>query len=71
MVSISTLREAFEIISAAACGANPALIRVVVPTAQEPRIFVVALPAECRASVYGYLADRVDIECQWAAIRSS
>jgi hypothetical protein len=25
-------------------------------------VFVVALPAECRASVYGYLAERIDIE---------
>ena len=61
MVSIATLREAFEIISAAACGATPALIRVVVPTTQEPRTFIVALPSECRASVYAYLADRIDL----------
>ena len=62
MVSIATLREAFQIISAAACDANPTLIRVVVPSSQEPRVYVVALPAECRPSVYGYLAERIDID---------
>jgi hypothetical protein len=61
MVSITTLREAFEIISAVACGANPARIRVVVPTLQEPRTFVVAFPAEHRTDVYHFLAERIDL----------
>jgi hypothetical protein len=60
MVTIEALRQAFERISTAACGASSGLIRVVAPTLHDPRTFVVALPAKDRADVYGYLADRMN-----------
>jgi len=61
MVTIETLREAFQKISTVACGTSPRLIRVVSPTCNVPPTFVVALPSEERADVYAYLAERMNL----------
>jgi hypothetical protein len=60
MVTIEALREAFEKIAATACGTRAGLIRVVAPTLNAPRTFVVALPAKDRMGVYCCLADRMN-----------
>ena len=61
MITIEALRQAFQKISKVACGTSPRLIRVVSPTLRAPRTFVVALPPEDRADVYGYLAERMNL----------
>ena len=61
MVTIEALRQAFEKISTVARGTSPRLIRVISPTFHAPRTFVVALPSEDRADVYGYLAERTNL----------
>jgi hypothetical protein len=61
MITTVTIRSALGKIAEAACGMTPALIRVVVPSSQEPRVFIAAVPFEFCGPVYQYLAEHLSV----------
>jgi hypothetical protein len=61
MITTVTIRLALGRIAEATCGRTPALIRVVMPSSQEPRVYIAAVPFEFSAPVYQYLADHLSV----------
>ena len=61
MVTIASIRSGLRRI-AQAVGRTPAgLFRVVIPSSQEPRVYIVALASETASEVYKYLAKELGV----------
>lgn len=61
MVSTGSIRLALKRIAEAVCGAVPRDISVLIPSAARPRVYIASVPAQYRAAVYQYLAERVGL----------
>src|SRR5262245_52225223 len=61
MVTTTSIRSALSKIVRAQCGTPAGLVRVVVPSSQEPSVYVVALPSEYAPEVYQYLSEELGI----------
>jgi len=61
MVTIGSIRSAFHRIALIVCGSPAGLVRVVVPSSQEPRVYVVALSSEAAAGIYAFLSEELDV----------
>ena len=61
MVSTGSIRLALKRIAEAVCGVVPRDISVLIPSAAQPRVYIASVPAQYRAAVYQYLAERVGL----------
>jgi len=61
MVTTASIRSAFHRIALIVCGSPAGLIRVVVPSTQEPRVYVVALSSKAAAGIYAFLSEELDV----------
>jgi len=61
MVTTASIRSAFHRIALIVCGSPAGLIRVVVPSSQQPRVYVVALSSEAAPEIYAFLSEELDV----------
>ena len=61
MVTIGSIRSALHRIAQVLCGTHGGLVRVVVPSSQEPRVYIVALPSEIAGEIYTYLCEELGV----------
>jgi len=61
MVSTVQIRFALKRIAERLCGPFPENIRVLVPSAKTPRVYVASVPVNCRAALHQYLAERIGV----------
>ena len=61
MVTTASIRSAFHRIALIVCGSPAGLIRVVVPSSQEPRVYVVAFSSEAAPEIYAFLTKELDV----------
>jgi len=61
MVSTVLIRLALTRIAESLCGPFPETICVLVPSAKTPRVYVASVPANCRAALHQYLAERIGV----------
>ena len=61
MVTIGSIRSALHRIAHALCGTHGGLVRVVIPSSQEPRVYIVALPSEFAGRICMYLCEELGV----------
>jgi len=62
MVTIGSIRTALHRIAQRVCHTPAGLVRVVVPSSQEPRVYIVALAPETASEVYKYLFEELGVK---------